>query len=145
MSAAQGEQRDPFGQMNQKQREKMKNVESVHSFIYLLGFFLSSLTKNGIDHSHHDVQRGRYVGAECSIFICRCHLQTKEPSGDELKAPYHKSTQVISGDFKKERKWAINWYWYGQSCGKSVFGFTQGKMNTSLRKGKDGLLCDVST
>lgn len=104
MSAAQGEQRDPFGQRNSEtegeDEERVLKVESVYSFIYL--FFMSSLTKNGIDHSHHDVQWGRYVGTECIIFICQCHLQTKEPSGDELKAAYHKSNQVFSGDFKKK-------------------------------------------
>lgn len=49
-------------------------VESVYLFI-----FMSSLTKNGIDHSHRDVQRGRYVGAECNIW--RRHLPSKQPSG----------------------------------------------------------------
>lgn len=38
-------------------------------FISAVIFFMSSLTKNGIDHSHHDVHWGRYVGAECNIFI----------------------------------------------------------------------------
>lgn len=67
----------------QRRREKIKSfncvpkVESVYLFL-----FMSSLTKNGIDHSHHDVQRGRYVGAECNIW--RRHLQTKQPSGGTM-------------------------------------------------------------
>lgn len=57
---------------------------------------MSSLTKNGIDHSHQDVHWGRYVGAERNIFIWRRHLQTKDPSRDNITAQYRNDIQAVS-------------------------------------------------
>lgn len=112
MSAAQGEQTHPFGQRKHKlrdEREKMKKALTVcrkwRMFIYL--FIMSSLTKNGIDHSHRDVQRGRYVGAECSIFIWWCHLQTKQTIRGRCSST---GSQLLSRNlncFSPVRKWEI--------------------------------------
>lgn len=38
----------------------------------------TSLTKYRIDHSHHYIQWGRYVGVECNVFIRQRHLKTDQ-------------------------------------------------------------------
>lgn len=94
---------------------------------------MSSLTKNGIDHRHHDVHWGRYVGAECNIFIWRRHLQTKDPSRDNITAQYRNYIQVVRRNLGKNfsffpvgnKETGIN----VQSCGKLFFAFTQETMN----------------